>query len=341
MKKLFKWLSEVEIINWDKINTSKFWGGLFFFICHPIYSIKYDRNCMDSFPWRVNRFFTKTIWKYMPFSKACHWLGHRLICRIYDNKILDDFYCRTYGENTKYYMAKANFGHVTFYQIEYRCGKKNINTFVDVFIGALVDEKQAKKNAEKIKVIKTKIFSGWVFTKKKAFCLFKEIVLKNQKIFNPKKDSYPEVEQDYYMQYTDQMINILNTSKLNTNGLHDYIDCTHLEKIFNGSKDNIEKLWCFVTDLLSCANDFNAHVQLSQIANICDRYIYHKEMKKHPEIDFTYKMLLKKCGKKEAEKYKQETCKMNTKQKIIPELFIAIGDLRKHYCAQEYEYYRI
>ena len=341
MKKLFKWLSEIEIVNWDKINTSKFWGGLFFFICHPIYSIKYDRHCMDTFPWRVIRFFTKTIWKYMPFSKACRWLGHRLVSRVYDNKILDDFYCRTRGENTKYYAAKASFGHISFYQIEYKYKKKNINAFMDIFVNALINEKQAKKNAKKIKTVKTKIFSSWVFSKKKAFRLFKETVLKNPKIFNPKKDSYPEIENDYYMQYTDQMINILNTGKLDSNGLHTYIDCVHLQKIFDNSKDNIEKLWCFITDLLCCANDFDAHVQLTQIASICDRYIYHKEMKKHPEIDFTYKMLLKKCNKKQAEKYKREMCGMYTKQKVIPELFMAIGTLRNHYCAQEYEYYRI
>lgn len=341
MKKLFKWLSEIEIIDWNKINTYSFWGGLFFFVCHPIYSMKYNRNCMDSFPWRVNEFFTKKIWKYMPFSKACRWLGHKLICRVYNNKILDDFYCRTYGENTKYYVAKASFGHVSFYQIEYKRGKKNINTFIDVFVTTLIDEKKGKQNAEKTKVIKTKIFSGWVFTKKKAFRLFKETVLKNPKIFNPKKDSYPEIENDYYMQYTDQMINVLNTGKLDSNGLHTYIDCIHLQKIFNNSKDNIEKLWCFVADLLCCRNDFGAHCLLSEIAQQCDLYLYQKEMKKHPEIDYTYRMVLKAKGKKEAEKYRKDTAKQFTKQKVIPELFILIGNLRNHYSAQEYYYYRI
>ena len=63
VKRLFEWTNNIQIINWDKIDTYSFWGGLFFTICHPIYSWKYERNCYDSFLWKCNN-YTKGVEVY-------------------------------------------------------------------------------------------------------------------------------------------------------------------------------------------------------------------------------------------------------------------------------------
>ena len=60
----------------------------------------------------------------LPFQKPCRWLGSMLIDRIYDSKLLDTFYCRTRGENIKYYTASCAFGRIKFYEITHKRNEK-------------------------------------------------------------------------------------------------------------------------------------------------------------------------------------------------------------------------
>ena len=312
---IFKWLSELEIINWNKVNTYSFFGGLFFTICHPIYAWKYDRNCYGSFLNRCENFFKRDMWKYMPCSKACRWLAHNLVHRAYDTKYIDDFYSRQCGDFTTYFSGKALFG---YYRVTKLYWKHQGNGYA----------KSPKK---------TIIASGFVWRKKTAFKLFKKIILANPKIYNPKGDAYPEVEDRYYMKYTDYMLDILHTGKME----HNYIDATHLDLIYKHSKDNIEKLWCYVSDLLLCRNDFDAHEFLVNIESACDIYIYHKNMKSDPTIDFTYNNTLKRLGKAEAEKWKNSQVRQHSKAKMLPQIEQKIEELRQFYIDMSYEYYRI
>ena len=298
---------DYQIINWDKINIYKFWGGLFFTICHPIYSWKYEKDCYGSFPWKVREFFTNIMWKYMPFSKASRWLGHTLVQRTYDSKYIDWNWANCYGKN-KAYLAKCGFGYVHVY---------------------------AKSNLSKS--IKT-IYKGWVFTKKKAMRVLKEVILANPKVYNPDGTSYPEVCNSYYMTYTDDMMNLLMTGKVKERA---YLDQTYLSIKFKESKDNICKLWCYVTDLMCCRNDFEAHTLLSDIVSKCDMYLYYQQAKIDPTIDYTYNLTLRNRGPKEAAKWINSQIRYYNKKRITKELIKHIQDLRDFYMNQQFEYYRV
>lgn len=280
----------------------------------------------------------------MPFSKACRWLGFRLVNRVYDCKELDTFYCRTRGLVTKYYRAKCLFGYIRFEEIQYIYKGKTCNLFMDFTVAGLVGDKSAKKKAEQTKTQIKVIYKGWVFTKKKAFRVFKEIVANNQKIYNPELFSYPEAEDDYYVGFVDSMLKVLAFGKLNKEDSRDYIDNIMLRKQFDSTKDNIEKLWCYVTDLLTMPNDFDAHQQLATICRKCDYYLYYKEMKKNPSIDYTYRTYLKNCGKKEADKYLKECLSEITgenKIKYISKIRDEIFKLKDYYLNKPYSYFRI
>lgn len=339
MKKFFKWFSEIEIINWNKINTYSFWGGLFFTICHPIYSFKYDRHCYGSFFWKLNRFFTRIVPAYMPFSKPARWLGYKLICRVYNCKELDNFECRTRGENTKYYFATCKLCHLKLEEVQYMRNGKGVNTFMDCFVTTLVDEKQGKENVNQIKTVKKTIWSGFVFSKKQAFRLFKKIVLENKDIYNPTGKEYPEIEENYYMLEVDCIENILKTGKLKDwmyNDLEEYI-----KDIFDLADDKIEKLWCYVTHLLCLPNDFNQHVLLANIHSTCENYIYHKKMKINPEMCDVYVKLKEQGKTKEAKKVVKDLTDLFTKDKTINSLQKLINQLRLAYMKQPYKYFRV
>ena len=302
--RLFEWTNNIQIINWQNIDTNKFWGGLLLFICHPIYSIRYERNCYDSFVWRCNNFFTRTMWKYMPLNKYCRWLGHNLVHSTVDNKYIDTFWSSCYKKNVAY-RAFCAFG------------------YVHVFA-------QTKK--------KKTIYKGWVFTKKKAVRVYNEVITKNKKLYNPDNDRYPEVYDSFFMENTDKMLEILHTGKVkDQNDL--WLDNIHLEYIFKNSKDNIEKLWCYVTDLLTMPNDFDAHFNLAQICKECDSYLFwNLGMKKDPTIDYTYKSLLRNKGEKEAKKWQNSQIKQYSKSKCSQNIEKEIEKLRTYYRNKDITY---
>lgn len=314
--RLFKWTGNIQIINWDKIDIYKFWGGLFFTICHPIYSWKYERNCYGSFMNRCENFFKYTIWSYMPFSKACRWLTHMLVHRAYDTKYLDDFYSRKHGNYTTYYSGKAMFGHYSIEMLYYKPTKRGYTK----------------------KPVKTKIASGWVFTKRKAIKLFKQIVESNDDIYNPTGNEYPTIKNPTFMSYyVDNMLEILCFGKKEVT-----IEQTHLNDIYQTSKDNIEKLWAYVSNLLCCQNDFEAHRLLADICDKCDAYIYwYKMMKKEPMKDYTYKKLMKVGKKEDAEKFRNDMMKEHSKNKMVEQIKKEIRELADFYLNQPLEYFRI
>ena len=41
------------------------------------------------------------------------------------------------------------------------------------------------------------------------------------------------------------------------------------QNMVDKTKDNIVKLWCYVTYLLTCANDFDAHTEMADIESTC------------------------------------------------------------------------
>ena len=294
VKRLFEWTGNIQIINWRNIDTNKFWGGLLLFICHPIYSIKYERNCYDSFVWRVNNFFTRTLWKYMPLNKYCRWLGHNLVHSTSDNKYIDTFWASCYKKNVSYH-AFCLFGYVHVWS-------------------------RTKKN-------KT-IYKGWVFTKKKAIRIFKEVIKKNKKIYS---DKYLDTYEPYYMEITDTMLEILHTGKVH-NQSEFWLSNAYLDEMFKHSKDNIEKLWCYVTDMMTCVNDFDCHQGYAHICRACDLYIYHHIcMKKDPMIDYTYRLTLEKQGEKKAKQWLNSQVRYYNLKKCTKWIEDHIGELRKYY----------
>ena len=301
--RLFEWTKNVQIINWNNINTDTFWGGFLLFIFHPIYSIRYERNCYDSFVWRVNNFFTRTLWKYMPLNKYCRWLGHNLVHSVSDGKYIDTFWESCYSKNVVY-RAFCAFG------------------YVHVFA-------QTKK--------KKTIYKGWVFTKKKAIRVFKETIQKNKKIYTGK---YLDTYEPYYMEITDTMLEILHTGKVQ--GDNDFwLSNEHLDYMFKHSKDNIEKLWCYVTDLMTCVNDFDAHQFYAHLCRSCDLYVYHHLfMKKDPTIDYTYRLTLEKQGEKAAQKWLNSQVKHYNTKTCTKWAEEHIEELRQYYRSKDI-FYRV
>ena len=306
----------MNIINWNKVNTYSFWGGLFFTICHPIYAWKYDRNCCGSFLNKCEKFFKETIWSYMPFSKACRWLTHELIHRAYDTKYIDTFCARKHGDYTTYYCGKAMFGHYSVEMLYY---------------------KPTKRGYAKIPK-KTKIASGRVFTKRKALKLLKQITDANNDIYNPLGNKYPAIKNpEFVSYYVNTMLEILNGNKITV-----YIDQTYLKEIYDKSKDNVEKLWAYVSDLLCCQNDFEAHQLLANICRRCDQYIYwNKLLKKNPMKNDSYKELVKAGKKVVAEAFRKHTIKAHSKNEMTDKIKKEIEILIDFYLSQPLEYYRV
>lgn len=307
MRKLLDKICSYEIINWDKINIyDSFFGGLFFTICHPFYSWKYDRWCYGSFFYRMREFFTRIIWKYLPFSKPTRWLGNMLVQRTYDSKFIDWNWASCYGHQI-IYRAFCLFGYIHVYS-------------------------QSTK-------LKKTIYKGWVFTKKKAFRKFKEVVENNKRIYNPNCDTYPTANDPLFVELTDRMLYVLAFGKLD-----DCIHSTFLEERFKKSKDNIEKLWCYVTYLLTMPNDFDAHENLAMICMSCEHYLFYKAMRTNPKIDQTYCITLKNLGLREANKWKNECVRsISGKNRIeyISKIRDEIFKLKDYYLNKPYSYYRI
>lgn len=305
------------IIDWRRLNTNKFWIGLWFTLCHPIYAWKYDRNVYGSFLWKVINFFEQTLPSYTPFSKASRWLAHKLVHNITDTKYLDTFYCRKRGDYTTYYKARALFGHFSLYELYRRHRGKGY------------DKKPRK----------TKIVSGWCWRKKTAIRLYKEIVINNPKMYKSKYQTTPEIANPMVMDIVENMSQILVYGKLKDRNL--YIDSHIYETRYKTSKDNIEKLWCYIAHLLSCPNDFRAHEQLAWMFRTCDNYLYYKEMKKNPKIDTEYNNTLKKCGEKAAKNWLRQ-CISDHKFDVIRLLLLKqLADLRDIYMNEPFNYYRV
>lgn len=329
----------MHIINWNKVNVHRGWGRLLAWICHPVECYKLDQNCYGTVVYKFDHFLHDGWKKLLPFSKPSRWLCHKLIGNVYDTKILDTFACRTYGKNTTYYYAKSLFGYYKLEQIQYVRNGKNVNTFMDIMVTTLVDEEQGKKNAQQTKTIKKTVVSGWVFTKKQALMLYTNIVLSNCDIFNPKGDNYPEIENGWMMRIVSGMRYLLRTGKLSE---YSFINTTRVLNIFTNTNDKIEKLWCYVMELLSNRNDYyGAHEILSDIASICDLYIYYADAKKDPNIDDQYCRFVQQGMLKEAERYINSMIKLHSKSKTLDKLEKAIEALENKYKNEPLKYYKV
>lgn len=305
---------EFGIINWHKLDTSRFWVGLFFTLCHPIYAWKYDRNCYGSFLWRCNLFFTETLPSYTPFSKASRWLAHTLIINMPNTKYLDNFYCRKSGGYSYYYKARGLFGHYSLYELYF------------------------KKSGGK--PTKKKIVSGWCWRKKTAINLYKKIVTKYSKLYKGDYITCLEISNPWVMHIVDDMQKLLDNAKI-TKDEHFIFDCQVIEDRFNSTKDNLEKLWCYVLHLLTCPNDFYNHELLAWLFKECDMYLYFKMMKTRPEIDFTYRQTLEKLGEEEAKKWQRDQIKTYSKAEMTRRIQEKIDELRVFYYNQPFDYYRV
>lgn len=325
-------------------NYNNFGYQLLYILRHPIEFIRTFKDNMYNWPDPANtiRKHWMKLYIRLPFQKPCRWLGSMLIDRIYDSKLLDTFYCRTRGENIKYYTASCAFGRIKFYEITHKRNGKNVNTFMDVFVTTLVDQEQGKKNAEAIKTTKKLIYSGWVFTRKKAIKVFKEVIKKNSKLFKGEWKDSPEANNPYYIENVNNMLVLLGIGKFDHKDEH-FDGNVILEKTFNETKDNIVKLWCYVTYLLCCRNDFNAHNELVDIENTCSWYMFVKARQKDPMIDGWYKQQMKKGKVKEAKKYISLIRKedKNIKEDTIIRLREKLFALKEKYINEELEYYRI
>ena len=314
--KLKETLMAIFIIDWRRLNTTKFWVGLWFTLCHPIYAWKYERNVYKSFLWRVRDFFTVTIPKYTPFCRASRWITYNLIHTITDTKFLNTFYCRKNGDYTTYYSGQAWFGHFVVYELYWR--------------------HQGRGYAKKPR--KTKLFSGWCWRKKTAINLYKKIVVQYPNLYESVYQPEPAIANPWVMYIVNNMYDLLNKVKPRVDLM---IDSQPLYDRYKQSKDEIEKLWCYVLHLLSCPADFYNHYDLAIIFRSCDNYLYYKEMKNNPMIDYTYRLTLEKRGEKEAKMWLKECIADNSKEHTKEELFANIEKLAKFYRDQPFSYERI
>lgn len=282
------------INTWHCRNYNSIWYQLLFVFRHPIAFIrtfKEEMYAWPSLPNTIRKHWMK-IYTRLPFQKACRWLGHELIYRVYDNKILDTFECRTRGKITKYYFANCAFGKVKFYEKTYTRNGKTCNIFMDCFVTTLVDQEQGKKNAEETKTEVRMLYKGWVFTKKKAFRILKEVINNNKEIYAGKgKDSYkyPTANEPWLVEKADVMFDILKKGKsLKSDTIYDTI----CQQFWDKYDDNVYKLYAYVSNLLHCINDWGAHRELAEILASCDNYIFHQEFLKNPIVDWNYKNMV-------------------------------------------------
>lgn len=333
------------INTWEYRNYNNFWYQLLFILRHPIEFIWTFKDNMYNWPDPANtiRKYWMKLYIRLPFQKPCRWLGSMLIERICDNKVLNTFECRTRGKNIKYYMTSCAFGRIKFYEIVYTRNGKSVNTFIDVVATTLLDSEKGKKNAETIKTTKKLIYSGWVFTKKKAEKVFKEVVEKNSKLYQSEYRNYPTASCPWWVELPDNMTSILETGNFK---LRDDLLAGGnilLEETFNKTKDNVVKLWCYVTYLLTCCNDFDAHVEIADIESVCSWYMFVKARQKNPKVDSFYVNLLKEGKKEQAKNYLKaiKSDEKRVKKEAIEDLHKRIKVLKDKYLAMPYEYYRI
>ena len=321
--------------------SNNMWYASLFALRHPIRFIKEFKDNMYNWPSLENTIREKwmKLYKRLPFQKACRWVGAELIDRVSDSKLLDTFECRTRDANTKYYFATCRFGYIKFEEKKYIYKGKACNLFMDFTVAGLVGDKSAKTKAEQTKTKTKVLYKGWVFTKSKAERILKQVIKKNSKIYKSEYQNYPEAAIPYLVEYPEHMLMLLDTGKLPW----DEIDDTNLRMIYNNTKDNIEKLWCYIMHLLACRNDFNAHNELTDIASTCDWYLFNKARMKDPMVDAHYASLMKQGKEKQAKKYInliKKDCK-NYKESSIKEAKEKINKLKEYYLNMPFGYYRI
>ena len=210
---------------------------------------------------------------------------------------------------------------------------------MDFTVAGLVDDESAKTKAAQTKIKVKVLYKGWVFTKKKAEKVLKQVIKKNPKIYKSEYQNYPEAAIPYLVEYPERMLMLLDTGKLPW----DEIDDLRLRTIYNNSKDNIEKLWCYIMHLLSCKNDFAAHNELTDIASACDWYLFNKVRMKDPTVDAFYNSLMKQGKEKQAKKYINSIKKDNKsyKNSSIKDIKEKINKLKEYYLNMPFSYYRI
>ena len=334
------------INTWECRNYNSIWYQLLFVFRHPIEFIRTFKEEMYAWPSLPNTIRKQWMKIYirLPFQKACRWLGHELIYRVYDNKLLDTFECRTRGKVTKYYFANCAFGKIKFYEKTYIRKGKTCNIFMDCFVTTLVDQEQGKKNAEETKTEVKTIYKGWVFTKKKAFKILKEVMNNNKEIFAGKgKDSYKyfTAEEPWLIEKADEMFGILSKGKL-TKEKHIYD--TMCQDIWDKHKDNIYRLYAYVADLLHSRNEwYGAHYELAEILASCDNYIFHQEFLKNPMIDWNYENMVKDGKDKSIlKKYYDNEVQMHKEldKNVRKELKKRIQTVKDKWLNMPYDYYR-
>lgn len=329
------------INTWEYRYSNNMWYASLFAFRHPIRFIKEFKDNMYTWPSLENTIREKwmKLYKRLPFQKACRWLGSELIERVSDSKLLDNFECRTRDANTKYYFATCHFGYIKFEEKQYLYKGKACNLFMDFTVAGLVGDESAKTKAEQTKTKVKVLYKGWVFSKKKAEKVLKQVIKKNPKIYKSEYQNYPEAAIPYLVEYPERMLMLLDTGKLPW----DEIDDTNLRVIYNNTKDKIEKLWCYIMHLLACRNDFSAHNELTDIASTCDWYLFNKARMKDPMVDAHYASLIKQGKEKQAKKYinlTKKDCK-NYKESSIKEAKEKINKLKEYYLNMPFGYYRI
>ena len=312
------------------------WREVLWMLRHPIIAIREDSSAYPTYAYNIKQFFIK-IWKHLPLQKACRWLGCELIYRVYDNKLLTTFNCRTRGKITKYYFATCCFGYIKFYEKMYVRNGKTCNLFMDFTVGGLVDQENAKKNAEKTETKTRTIYRGWVFTKKKAMLLLRQIIMANDDIFYGPDNLYPTVADSYAPPIADKMLEVLKTGKCK--GF--YFDDINIKAGFDAAEDNIERLYYHMLEVLGYPNDYKAHYEMAWIYRECCSYLYWKEVEKDPSIDQTCVMLMAKSLNKDVKEYIKRMRKLYSKTSVTKSLEKKINELRDKFINQEYDYYRV
>lgn len=129
----------------------------------------FDPCCVGSFVYEINRHL-HNLYLLLPWNRYAHFVGQRFIHNS-STKLLNDYECRTYGPDIKYYTYKVCFGRLTITETRFVDTEDHAkSTYLNMFIG----EDLTKKS----KVI----FSKYIFTKRQAIEAFKTF-LENTELF--------------------------------------------------------------------------------------------------------------------------------------------------------------
>lgn len=133
----------------------------------------------------------KNIWLLNPINRMATLVGQRLICAVKDSKLLFDEQCRLRGEQSNVYFSfNTTFGYLKVIKTSYF---DNDGNGVNLFWNWFAEENHVTKTENQT------IYKGFIFTKKKAFEVFRLL-----------HEKYPEYFDDMFSLKYEWLLDHLN-----------------------------------------------------------------------------------------------------------------------------------